>query len=437
MKKVILFCIMVLSLMFVINCGGPKRLTSQEYSRLTPQERIAYLDRQISKNPNDIALKKNLYKEYLAMGMPDKAIPVMKEILDQDPNESETLFDYGEAMMKSGQPMEAYRAFRSVLQSNDASLYKDKIGRYVGGKFVEQQVTNNPTDEAFPEFSPDGTKIVYQSNQNGNWDIVEQDLASGDTRFLLDSPADEELPCFNPTEPLMAYTSNMDDKRPIDSAYKVRDIYVLNTTEGYSQNLTESVAEDWLPRFSHDGKNMVFVSERSDLRSVPYTEKMSDIYTMESDGDFQFRLTPEDANNNGGACYSADDKHIFFHSNRNGSYDIFSMKSDGSNEVTIIGDPDANEVNPYCSPDSQSIVYFSDKNGNYDIYRAGVDGSNIEQLTFNLANDLNPVYSPDGKAIAFCSNRNGNYDIFIMNLEVQSQQNVSDMITTLNNLLGE
>jgi len=434
MKKAVIFLVVII-LIWLVGCGGPKRLTQEEYVQLSPQERVQYLEEQLKKNRNDVELKKLLYQEYLEIGMEDRAIPVMKEIITQDPYQAEVQFKYGELMMQRGESMIAYRAFRDALQSPGGSIYAGKISKYLGGTYLVQQVTEGEADEAFPNFSPDGNKIVYQTNENGNWDIAEKDLESGEVKFLINTPADEELPSYSPDGKYLVYTSNADDKRPIDKQFKVREIYIMDLESGFVKNLTETVADDWLPRFSHDGKYILFVSERSDLRSVPYTEKQSDIYIMENDGDFQLRLTNQESNE-GGACFSVDDKHIFFHSNRNGSYDIFMMKADGKLPMTILGYPETNEVNPFVSPDSQYIAYFSDEGGNYDIYRAQIDGSGIERLTFHPAKDTDPAYSPDGNSIVFHSDRNGNYDIFLINLTVSSQPTAQDLISRLDKLLG-
>jgi Tol biopolymer transport system component len=386
----------VMSLLFailILSCGGPKKLTQEEYNQLSPQERVTYLEKYLKKNSTDLDAKKRLYTEYLALNMPDKAIPVMKSIVEQDPYQPDTQFEYGELLMLHGDTKGAYQAFRDALNSPGGSAYTDQVSRYLGGKFAIQQVTSSPADETFPVFSNDGNKIIYQTNEKGNWDIVERDLASGETRFLVNTQASEELPCLSPDGKKLAFTSNTDDRRPIDDKFKVREIYLLDLETNIMKNLTESVADDWLPRFNHKGDLITFVSERSDLRSVPYTEKYSDIFRMESDGDFHLQLTADNANN-GGACFNVTDDRIYYHSNKNGSYDILVMKTDGTLPMTLIGNPESNEVNPYVSPDSQYFTYFGDQSGTYDIYRAKIDGSEVERLTVNPANNTDPIYSP-------------------------------------------
>ncbi len=154
--------------------------------------------------------------------MPAKAIPVIESILKQDPYQPDIQYQYGELLMAQGNSRGAYRAFRDALKAPGGTAYTEKVGRYMGGKYAIQQVTSSPADEAFPVFSADGTKLIYQTNENGNWDIVERDLSIGETRFLVNTPADEELPFPSPDGKKLLYTSNADDRRPIDNKFKVK-----------------------------------------------------------------------------------------------------------------------------------------------------------------------------------------------------------------------
>jgi len=421
--------------LFCLQCAGPKKLTPDEFENLSPQERVTYLEEYVRKNKTDIESMKLLYKEYLALDMTEKAIPVMERIIDQDPYQTKVQFEYGELKIFRGENMEAYRAFRSVLNSPGGTAYASSISRYIGGKYSIRQITNSPADEAFPVFTPDGKSVVYQTNESGNWDIAEKNLSSGEVRIIIGTSSSEELPFISPDGKKMVYTSNTDDRRPIDDKFKVREIYLIDLNTGITKNLTESIADDWLPRFSHDGKYITFVSERRDLRSVPYTEKRSDIFRMESNGDFHTQLSIEESNE-GGACFNITDDRIYFHSNRNGSYDIFIMKTDGTLPMTILSNQESNEVNPFVSPDSQHIVFFSDQSGSYDVYRAKIDGSEFERLTVSPAQNTNPAYSPDGKFITYHSDQNGNYDIFILNLTSISEPTAQELIRTLDGFLG-
>lgn len=436
MRKSVLFILLFSFTLFLMQCGGAKKLTPAEYDQLSVPEKITYLEKYVKKNDMDIEAKKQLYHLYLDQDMPDKAALVMESIIKQDPYQPQVQFDYGKLMLRQGNSKMAYRAFSTALKSPGGTSFSTSVSRYLGGKYAIQQVTSSPANEAFPVFSPDGNKIIYQTDENGNWDIAQIDLGTNASKMLVETPADEELPFMSPDGKKLLYTSNADDRRPIDDKFKVREIYVKDLASGIEDNLTESIADDWLPRYSHNGQYITFVSERSDLRSVPYTEKHSDIYRMDSDGDFHLQLTHDDAND-GGACFNSADDHIFYHSNKNGSYDIFVMKADGTLPMTLIGIPESNEVNPFASPDSQYIAFFSDQGGTYDIYRARVDGSEMERLTMSPAQNTNPAFSPDGKFIAYQSDQNGNYDIFILNLQSTSEPTAQELIQRLDALAAQ
>ncbi|RMF59429.1 MAG: hypothetical protein D6748_06395 [Calditrichaeota bacterium] len=436
MSTVSRIVVLLSMVLLVLSCGGVKTLTQQEYENLSTQERIQYLNKQVEKHPEDLTWRRMLYQEYLNADMVPQALSVMEDILARDPYQSDVQFKYGELQYRSGNYKEAYHAFLSLMQSAAGEAYREPVAHYVSGNYVIEQVTSNPADEGFPSFTSDGKKLVFQRKQNDNWDIVEYDFETQSEKVLVSTPADEELPVLSPDEKFLVYTTTSEDHRPIDTKFKTREIVSMDLKDQYVFNLTQSIADDWNPHFDRTGKYIAFVSDRADLRNVNYTERQSDIYIMESDGDFQHQLTT-DPSNEGGVCFSADNKHLYFHSDRNGTYDIFTMKTDGSQVMTVIDNPQGDDVNPSASPDSAFIAFVSNRDGNYEIYRSRVDGSGQERLTFHPAIDGSPVWSPDGKFIAFHSKRNGNFDIFLINLQAStSQLTTNDLIQRLQQLVN-
>lgn len=422
---------LILMLLILNSCGGSKQVSTED-GGAPGSARISELEKQARKNPDDIVLQKQLYREYLNLNMIPQAISTMESIIAADPYQTEVQFEYAELQYKSGNTRTAYKAFLSILQSGTGDVYKTQIASYVSGSYLVQRITSSAADEGFPVFSPEGDKLTFQKKNGDNWDIVEFHLDSKTETVLADSPADEENPVYAPNGEQLVFTSTFADRRPIASSYKAREIAQMQMRDKYVAYLTQSVADDWLPRYSHDGNYLLFVSERDDLRKVNYVSKQSDIYIMESDGDFQQRLTDTEANE-GGACFSADDSKIYFHSNKNGGqYDIFVMKRDGSKVMTVVDNEGADDINPSVSRDGLWITFVSDRDGNYEIYRAALDGSSQERLTFHPGTDASPSFSPDGNMITFHSNRSGNYDVYLINLGYStSSMTTNDLIQRL------
>ena len=93
---------------------------------------------------------------------------------------------------------------------------------------------------------------------------------------------------------------------------------------------------------------------------------------------------------------------IAFYSKRDGNAEIYTMNSDGSNQTRLT----FNEVGdtwPTWSPNGQRIAFHGYWPGRKtpDIYVMDADGSNRRQLTHHPAFDGQPHWHPDGQRIAF------------------------------------
>lgn len=58
--------------------------------------------------------------------------------------------------------------------------------------------------DSYPSWSPDGTKIVFESNRAGNHDIWIMDADGSDPVRLTDHAAMDETPVFSPDGELIA-----------------------------------------------------------------------------------------------------------------------------------------------------------------------------------------------------------------------------------------
>ncbi len=427
MRSLSYFLMTFLIFAILYNCAGSKKSTQygMPFQNDELQNQVEELQEKIEKNPNNLEYRRQLATLFHENGRANDALRVLEDGFAIDPNDAESKYLYAEIAMSTGARKKAFQAYKDVLQSLDGEDYLDRIAPKFTDAFKVTKVVGSAADEAFGQFSQSGERIVFQTNRNGNWDIYEYVFSTDTTNQLTFSESHEENPVLSPDGSKLVYTSTQEDHRDVDYDQKLRDIFLYDLENGRERNLTTNGSNDWRPRFSEDGKYIAFVSERSDLREVPFYQRLGDIYLMEADGRFQMQLTKNEVNDGGPSIApgSTEEKGtIYFDSNENGKYEIYKIDIRGEDRRRITFNPDYNDVAPDVSPSGDKIVFFSDRDGNYEIYMMNNDGSAPQRLTANPADDLNPVFSPDGTKVLFHSNRNGNYDIFLLDL---TQQNAS------------
>lgn len=426
MRKIAGIFTLVSMIVLCISCAGSKQEVGPvvTFADKEVQAEVNSLKDKIKENPNNMEYRRQLAEIYSHNDEGFEAMHVLEQSFEVDPNDPESKYLYAEIAMSMGEKLKAFNAYKDVLQGSSGEDYLSRIGPKFTDAFEVTKVVGTNADEAFGRFSKDGNKIIYQSNQNGNWDIFDYDLVSQTTTQLTNSPYHEENPDFSPSGKMIVYTSTVEDHRDVDYNQKLRDIFTKDLKTGRETNLTTNGSNDWRPTYSSDGKYIAFVSERSDLRDVPFYELHGDIFIMESDGRFQLQLTHDEGNCGGpsiAAGSTEESGEIYFDSDKTGNYEIYKTNFKGNDTRQITFFPASQDVSPCISSRGDKIVFFSDRDGNYEIYMMNSDGSAAQRLTANPADDLNPVFSPDGNKVLFHSNRDGNFDLFMIDLTQQAK----------------
>jgi tetratricopeptide (TPR) repeat protein len=186
------------------------------------------------------------------------------------------------------------------------------------------------------------------------------------------------------------------------------EIYVMNADGSGQRRLTHDKASDNAPRFSRDGSQIAFSSQR---------EGGFDIFVMNADGTDQRRLTDFTRRGLGAVNpdWSPDGKRVLFRS-RLKNLDVYVIGLDGTGLVKLTDEP-RGVNNPAWSPDGRKIAFASLRHGEPEIYVMNADGSEQVRLTSNTARDNRPAWSPDSRRIAFHSDRDGDMEIYVMNAD--------------------
>lgn len=442
MRRLLKLFSLLIIFMLMWACSGSQSVTDEtpQFADQAMQDQVDDLLDKIDDNPAQSEYRRQLAQLYHDNGKSIDALKTLETGLALDPNDVETKYLYAKIADEQGDKKRAYTAYKEVLQSSTGNDYLNRIAPNFIDAFSVKKLIGDSANAAFGDFSADGSKVIFQADYNGNWDLYEMDITSGAVTAITRTPEHEESPAYSADGRYIVYTSTKEDQRNVDHSMKLRDIFIYDRENDRYKNVTQNSSDDWSPKFSQDGKYISFVSERDDLRDTAFDQLKGEVYIMESDGRFQMRLTHNEANDGGASVMpgSNEDKGtVFYDSDQNGKFEIYKTDFKGEKQVQVTFNPQSNDVSPIVSPNGDRVLFFSDRDGNYEVYIMNSDGSAQMRLTSNPADDLNPTFSPDGNKVLFHSNRGGKYAIYVLDL---SQQNETpalyDVIGNIDNALN-
>lgn len=193
----------------------------------------------------------------------------------------------------------------------------------VDGKNIKK-LTNTPGYDAEATVSPDGKKIVFTSERDGDLDLYTMDIDGKNVKRLTDAVGYDGGAFFSPDNKQIVYRRST-PLTPADIArYKdllarhlivpvVFEIWVMNADGTNKRQITNLASGSFAPYFTPDGKRIIFCTNyfATDARKRNF-----DLALINLDGTGLERVTFNETFD-GFPMFSPDGKKLVFASNRN------------------------------------------------------------------------------------------------------------------------
>jgi len=270
--------------------------------------------------------------------------------------------------------------WRQKIGANGASGARAGAGPATGDAAggLAQQLTASSYDYQ-PDWSPDGRWVIYSSYRNDSMELWILDLASGSAKPLLANGAVNVEPRFSPDGKRIVFVSTLYNKR--------FHLFTADFSEGRLANVERLTGEhkSELPRYYYS----------------PYDHEINPVWTR-------------------------DGRDILYVSNRNhlyGTGGFWRTPSRAAAGADIAAAAQAHEFHyeetnwkarPDLSPDGSRLVYSSYLGRSWhNLWVMPAGGGDAFPIAYGDWDETYPRWSPDGTRVAFISNKNGNTEIGI------------------------
>ncbi len=184
-----------------------------------------------------------------------------------------------------------------------------------------------------PSWSPDGKKLVFISDPDGDDDVYTVGVKGpGAPKILKDTDGDagEDDPAWSPNGKWIAFESDRRDQVDSDD-----DIFVIKPNGKKERRITSGNSDYDDPAWSPDAKHIAFHANKGD--------NADDIYLMKQDGSKLKRLTKTTSKDEESPAFAPDGKALTFESEKaNGSDDdeirILTFKNNENRSTGVLGD---------------------------------------------------------------------------------------------------
>jgi Tol biopolymer transport system component len=256
-------------------------------------------------------------------------------------------------------------------------------------------------------WSPDGTRVLYESRRSGTLDVWSVHVVTGERRQITRDVRDDFLPKYSPDGRRVAFISDRGGQR---------DVWIVADTGGEATRVSDDKAREAYLEWTRDGGSLL----------ISGTDAESHIYRVGLDGAPPVRVLNETFQDLDPRI-AADGSRMVFTAIENSDADVRTALLADGRSTLVAGGP-SDDFQPDLSPDGQRVVFASNRSGNNDLWVAPVSGGTATRLIDWPSSETWPRWSADGQWIAFVSTRAASAGLWLVKADGTGARQVATSV---------
>jgi dipeptidyl aminopeptidase/acylaminoacyl peptidase len=201
-------------------------------------------------------------------------------------------------------------------------------------------------------YKPDAAEGNTRFNDNRRREVFIIDLAGGAPRTLTQGPREHHSIDWSPDGREILAVSNLDHDP--DYFYNP-DLVAISATDGSIRRITATESAEYQPKFSPDGKQIVFLGTKRGLTDLETTMEDTHVWVMNADGTGRREVGAVIDNRQSNHTFSPDGASVCFTALDRGHVRLHRVSLSSGKAETVVGEPGS--VTGYAMAKNGSLAY--------------------------------------------------------------------------------
>jgi Tol biopolymer transport system component len=275
-------------------------------------------------------------------------------------------------------------------------------------------LTDGPGNDTEAVWSPDGSRVAFQSDRRGMPGLYVLDVATRRVTPLVEGPGLAQFPAWSPDGKSIVYSYAHFTKTAWEGQPDGYNLFLVPASGGTPRRLTAGLHHDSCPQFSRDGRCVWFSSDRG----VGKGENAVSLFSVPLEGGAPTLLLRQTGRDRAVVqpSFSPDGRWVAL--GRLGGFrdnwHVCLTRADRLDNGYLLTDAQGAFYAPRWSPTGTLLACtgFQPGDAGWNVYLLDARTSARQRIDCGAGNSRSPAWSPDGRQLVFENNRSGQYKLY-------------------------